>query len=76
MGLPYRRADGTSAVEHPTLHASGHAPGADLVAVVKEIAPEVLIPIHTEHPEYFGEALRGEPIDIRVPEYGVPIVID
>jgi ribonuclease J len=76
MGLPYRRDDGTSGVEHPTLHASGHAPGADLVAVAKEIAPEVLIPIHTEHPEYFGEALRGEPIDIRVPEYGVPIVID
>jgi len=76
MGLPYRRDDGTSGVEHPTLHASGHAPGSDLVAVVKEIAPEVLIPIHTEHPEYFGEALRGEPIDIRVPEYGVPIVID
>jgi ribonuclease J len=69
MGLPYRRADGTFGVDHPTLHASGHAPGSDLVAVIKEIAPEVLIPIHTV------EALRGEPIDIRVPEYGVPIVI-
>jgi ribonuclease J len=76
MGLPFRRSDGTFGVEHPSLHSSGHAPGADLVAVIKEIAPEVLIPIHTEHPEYFSEALRGEPIEIRVPEYGERINID
>jgi len=76
MGLPFRRSDGTFGVEHPSLHSSGHAPGADLVAVIKEIAPEVLIPIHTEHPEYFTEALRGEPIEIRVPEYGQRIDID
>jgi ribonuclease J len=76
MGLPFRRSDGTFGVEHPSLHSSGHAPGADLVAVIKEIAPEVLIPIHTEHPEYFTEALRGEPIEIRVPEYGERIDID
>jgi ribonuclease J len=82
MGLPYRRDDGTFGVEHPTLHASGHAPGSDLVAVIKEIAPEVLIPVHTEHPEYFVEALRGEPIEIRppgepgTPEYAQPIRID
>jgi ribonuclease J len=73
MGLPFRLEDGTFGVSHPTLHASGHAPASDLVAVIKEIAPEILIPIHTEHPQYFVEALRGEPIEIRLPgEPGTP----
>jgi ribonuclease J len=52
------------------LHASGHASGADLVWLVKEIAPRTMVPIHTENPGYFVEALAGEPIEVLVPEYG------
>ncbi len=51
------------------LHSSGHAGGVELVQMIKEIAPQTLVPIHTENPRYFVEALAGEPIEIIVPEY-------
>jgi ribonuclease J len=35
-------------------HASGHLSQADLIKVIDEIDPEKIIPIHTEHPEWFG----------------------
>ena len=56
-----------------TLHASGHASASDLVALAKEIAPRTLIPIHTENPGFFLDALRNEPIEVREPVYGEPI---
>ncbi len=34
-------------------HASGHASGPEIKAMIKEINPKNLIPIHTEHPEKF-----------------------
>ncbi len=40
------------------LHASGHAPAADLVKIVRMLNPETVVPLHTEHPETF-EALFG-----------------
>ncbi len=51
-------------------HSSGHASGTDLLEMVRTIAPRVLIPIHTEKPEYFVSNLRGEGIEVRVPELG------
>ena len=36
-------------------HASGHAPQSELKRIVEEIAPEVIIPIHSEEPEKFKE---------------------
>ncbi len=47
-------------------HCSGHASGWDLHQILREIAPRKIIPIHTEHPEYFrmfhGDAvLAAEP---------------
>ena len=57
------------------LHASGHASGADLLALVKEIDPKVLIPVHTERPDLFAEELAGSGIDVRVPTLGQPIVL-
>lgn len=54
------------------LHASGHAAAADLAALAKEIRPQTLVPIHTENPRFF-QALEHEGIEIRVPEYAVPI---
>ncbi len=43
----------------PGYHASGHASGPELLQVIETIAPRVLIPIHTENPEFFTKEVRG-----------------
>ncbi len=40
-------------------HCSGHASGRDIHEILDRIAPKRIIPIHTEHPEYFA-MFRGE----------------
>ncbi len=35
------------------IHASGHARKEDLFKIVSEINPEIIIPVHTEHPEEY-----------------------
>jgi mRNA degradation ribonuclease J1/J2 len=52
------------------LHASGHACGPDLLSVVHGIKPKILIPVHTEEPEFYVEKLKGSGIEVRVPEVG------
>jgi ribonuclease J len=59
--------------EHRELHASGHASGADLLSMIKQIYPQVLIPIHTEKPELFAKSLTGTRIKVCLPERGKPI---
>lgn len=54
------------------LHASGHAGPEDLLFIAREIAPQTLIPIHTERPEFYLEHLRGEPIEVRTLVNGEP----
>lgn len=49
------------------LHASGHACGSDLIRIAKEIKPEILIPVHSEHPELYLSSLEGSGIDITLP---------
>lgn len=34
-------------------HASGHASGGEIKGLIKEINPEILIPVHTQNPELF-----------------------
>lgn len=46
------------------LHASGHASGPELLEMVRTISPRILIPIHTEQPEYFWQNLRGSGIEV------------
>jgi ribonuclease J len=41
-------------------HASGHATGTDLLKTIRTIRPRKILPIHTEHPEFFANALRDE----------------
>ena len=36
-------------------HASGHASGPELREMIERIAPDVVVPVHTEHPEMFGD---------------------
>lgn len=57
------------------LHASGHASGPDLVRLVRDIAPRLLIPVHTLTPEVYAERLAGTGIAVHVPRVGVPIAL-
>ena len=57
------------------VHASGHASGPELIEMIRQIRPKTLIPVHTEHPEIFQQALAGTGIDVRIPSLGEEIVI-
>jgi len=46
-------------IEDYFAHASGHASGAELKAIITEINPDRLYPVHTEHPEMFKEFFRN-----------------
>ncbi len=50
------------------MHASGHASGPELLEIVGGLAPGVVYPIHTEHPEAFQKAGPN----VRLPERGIP----
>ena len=49
------------------LHASGHAYPDDLLAIARDIAPAILVPVHTEHPEFYSDGLKGAGIEVRIP---------
>lgn len=59
-------------IEHH--HVSGHANGEDLLALIREMAPKTVIPIHTERPEVFERELAGD-CDVRLPEVGKTITL-
>ena len=40
-------------IKEYSTHASGHASGDEIKQMIKEINPDILIPIHTENPELF-----------------------
>jgi ribonuclease J len=56
--------------EEKGLHASGHACGPDLLRVAREIQPEVLIPVHSEKPEFYADKLGDSGINIILPTEG------
>ena len=72
-GLPRRELGGKPLPEEAGLHTSGHASPDDLLRLVREVAPKTLIPVHTQNPGYFREALADSDIEVVVPEYGRPI---
>lgn len=57
------------------VHASGHAKPHDIIRFVSEIDPLKLIPIHTEHPEFFRKLFREERTEVILPVRSVPIEI-
>lgn len=57
------------------LHASGHACGADLISIVKNINPDFLIPVHSEAPELYIKYLEDTKIKVLLPEMGESIII-
>ena len=58
--------------EKSPFHVSGHACRSDLLKVVDVINPQTVIPVHTEKPELYVEALRGK-CEVLLPERGQPI---
>jgi len=71
MGLTmYGDPDDPTAVP---LHASGHAPGPALAQLVRTVHPRVLVPIHTEKPEWWQEQLAGTGIEVQLPVVGRPL---
>jgi ribonuclease J len=57
------------------LHASGHACGPDLLKVAREIKSQILIPVHSESPEFYAEHLAGSGIKVILPTVGETIEI-
>ena len=57
------------------LHASGHACGLDLLEIAQEIEPEILIPVHSEHPNSYIEHLSNSNINVILPAVGGTIEI-
>ena len=45
-------------------HASGHASGEEIIRMVEEIQPELVIPVHTEKPEFFEERVSGVRVEV------------
>ncbi len=41
------------------IHASGHAPGTEIARMINEIRPKKVIPVHTEHPEFFRKLVKS-----------------
>jgi len=53
-------------------HSSGHISGTEMQALIRDISPRVVIPVHTVHPERFVE-LVGKEIPVRLPEIGIQL---
>ena len=58
--------------EDGPLHASGHASGAELIDIMRHIHPQNVIPIHTECPGYFSKRLKGDDINVVLPDSRSP----
>jgi len=57
------------------LHASGHACGSDLLDIALKINPEILIPVHSEYPDFYVERLGNTKIKTTLPTLGVMLEI-
>ncbi len=57
------------------LHASGHACGPDLLMIARQINPEILIPIHSQRPDFYIDHLRKSGINVVLPTPGGTVEI-
>ena len=64
MGFAYRQ-----------IHASGHAPMAEVEKLVNGIGASRVVPVHTEHPEMFTELRRKGSWELNPPVRGKPIPV-
>ena len=49
--------------------------GGDLLHIAQEIKPEILIPVHSEQPDFYVDHLEDRGIRITLPVIGEPIKI-
>jgi ribonuclease J len=76
LGLPQLHKEGWHIPDaEQGFHASGHASGPEILEIIQHIKPKMLIPIHTENPEYFVEHLARSGIQVVLPEYGEAITL-
>ncbi len=78
FGLPVENGEEWEIPEEQRgLHASGHACGPDLLRIALQIKPELLIPVHSEQPEFYNrvKSLSNNTIDVLFPERGGTIQI-
>lgn len=68
-GLPGQVAD----AQRRGYHASGHISGAELDEVISAIDPRLIVPVHTEHVDWFRTRWPAKVVDV---EYGRPIDLD
>lgn len=54
-------------LEKGKYHASGHANGTEILNMIREIQPDSIYPIHTEHVECF-DVLKEDGIEVIHPE--------
>jgi len=57
------------------VQASGHATPHDIINFIEEVKPELLIPIHTEHPRYFEKLFHGTDIRVILPNKNEPVAL-
>jgi len=69
------RGEVTQVKPVPGFHASGHAGREELVQLVRDVHPRLLIPIHTEAPQMWADLLRGADVPVECPTYAVPIAL-
>ena len=55
------------------VQASGHATPQDIINFIEEVNPEFLVPIHTEHPEFFSKLFQKSDIQVILPNKNQPI---
>jgi len=61
--------------QYHEIHVSGHCEREDLKRIMEEANPEVLIPVHTEHPEMMERMVRWTIGAARIPHFQGKIVI-
>ncbi len=73
-GVPGERGDEWEVPDgEKGLHASGHAGGPDLLKIVHEIKPAVLISVHSGPPGFYVEHLKDSGINVILPGRGKTI---
>ncbi len=55
--------------QYHEVHVSGHCWRRDLKTIIEEANPEVLVPVHTEHPDLMARMARRAVKEVRIPRF-------
>ena len=66
---------GLGETQDDPLHASGHASGTELLDIIHQIRPQRLVPIHTQDPCFFLDALAHDDIEVVLPACDRPLTV-